>query len=212
MLFILQYRSRLLRRRDREVFEIVLFQGGQKWPPLFYDMEDRKMFKKIEINGKEESFKCSAATTILYKRLFGKSLQNEMVKMGTISKNALTLKEDLARLSEKYGLKNDDPDSENIISPEVKNAYQEELVTILSEQTDSIMKISEMTSELAPQMAYIMWLEANKPQRELFKELNEESYINWLSNFDSTALTAISGDLFDLWNGTSKTYSKLKNV
>lgn len=170
------------------------------------------MFKKIEINGREESFKCSAATTILYKRLFGKSLQNEMVKMGSYSKNALTLKEDLARLSERYGLKSDDPDSENKIDPEAKNAYQEELINILSEQTDAIMKISEMTSELAPQMAYIMWLEANKPQRELFKELNEESYINWLSNFDSTALTAISGDLFDLWNGTSKTYSKLKNV
>ena len=53
------------------------------------------MYKKINIDGKSVDFKCSAATNILYKRLFGKSLSTEIASMATLSSSAYKMIEEL---------------------------------------------------------------------------------------------------------------------
>lgn len=151
------------------------------------------MFRKIMVGDKETDFKCSAATSILYKRLFGKSLVDEMGRLAAVSQKATRLNQKLA------ALRADDADN------------QDEIIELLSSDTN-ITEMAAMTQEIVPQMAYIMWLEANKPQRELFQGLTEDSFILWLSNFDAPALTNCASDFFELWNGTSKTNSNLKNV
>lgn len=149
------------------------------------------MFKKIVIKGSEYDFKCSAATSILYKRLFGKSLQNEMIEFAGVSSQAVKFKN-------KWESLNADGNIEKI--------------TELLANDDSLVKLSTMTAEVVPQMAYVMWLEANKPQREVFQGLTEDAYISWLSGFDSDDLTGISGEIIELWNGSQKTHSNLKNA
>lgn len=152
------------------------------------------MFKKLVVGGKETDFKCSAATSILYKRLFGKSLTTEMTDLAQLSSAAFELKR-------KWDLINES-DAED------KN---EKIAELLSSDS-SLGDMAEMTERITPQMAYIMWLEANKPQREVFAGLTEEAYILWLSSWDVDDLSNLSGDILDLWNRTNKTNSNLKNV
>lgn len=152
------------------------------------------MFKKLVVGGKETDFKCSAATSILYKRLFGKSLTTEMTDLAQLSSAAFELKRKWDLISES--------DAED------KN---EKIAELLSSDS-SLGDMAEMTERITPQMAYIMWLEANKPQREVFAGLTEEAYILWLSSWDVDDLSNLSGDILDLWNRTNKTNSNLKNV
>lgn len=152
------------------------------------------MFKKLMVGGKETDFKCSAATSILYKRLFGKSLTTEMTDLAQLSSAAFELKRKWDLISES--------DAED------KN---EKIAELLSSDS-SLGDMAEMTERITPQMAYIMWLEANKPQREVFAGLTEEAYILWLSSWDVDDLSNLSGDILDLWNRTNKTNSNLKNV
>lgn len=158
------------------------------------------MFKKIEIGNKEVDFKCSAATSILYKRLFGKSLTEEVTALAGLSQQAFALRDKWEKINiETEGL-----------SDTEKEEKTKELVDLLSSD-NSILELATKTENLAPQMAYIMWLEANKPQREVFAGLTYEDYVTWLSNFDQQDLTQASGDLLDLWNRSNKQNGKLKN-
>lgn len=152
------------------------------------------MFKKLMVGGKETDFKCSAATSILYKRLFGKSLTTEMTDLAQLSSAAFELKRKWDLISES--------DAE----------YKNEKIAELLSSDSSLGDMAEMTERITPQMAYIMWLEANKPQREVFAGLTEEAYILWLSSWDVDDLSNLSGDILDLWNRTNKTNSNLKNV
>ena len=148
------------------------------------------MIRKIIVGNDAQNFKCSAATSILYKRLFGQSLTGEMTKIVQLSNNAKELQAKLAT---------------------IKDENREELVELLANDT-SLVDLSNMTNELIPQMAYIMWLEANKPQREVFAGLTQDAYIMWLSGFESDALINASAEFFELWNATGNTHSNLKNV
>ena len=56
------------------------------------------MYKKIEIKGKDVDFKCSAETSILYNRLFGKSLSAEVTEMANESAKAYKMLEQLNKL------------------------------------------------------------------------------------------------------------------
>lgn len=149
------------------------------------------MFRKINVGNKDEDFKCSAATSILYKRLFGVSLTADITKLATVSKEAEALKKKLAN-----------------ISGEDKTS---ELVDLLANNT-ALVDLTNMMNQLIPQMAYIMWLEANKTQREVFQELTQEAFIMWLSGYEPDAIINSAGEFLDLWNATEKTNSSLKNV
>ena len=151
------------------------------------------MFKKITIDGKEVDFKCSAATSILYKRLFGKSLSTDIADMAKESAVAYKMLDELNKLQEN------------------KEENKEAILNLLAEN-QSLVQVTEKTEKIGPQMAYIMWLEANKPQRDLFQCLTEEEYIKWLSGFDKSDMAGVYSDLLNLWNSTNKNYSKLKNA
>lgn len=151
------------------------------------------MYKKIEIKGKDVDFKCSAATSILYKRLFGKSLSAEVTEMANESAKAYKMLEQLTKLKE-----NKDENTEAILN--------------LLADNPALVSVSEKTEKIGPQMAYIMWLEANKPQRELFQCLTEDAYISWLSDFDKGDMTTVYTELLNFWNSANnKSYSSLKN-
>ncbi|MBP5311740.1 MAG: hypothetical protein J6112_02770 [Clostridia bacterium] len=150
------------------------------------------MYKKIEIKGKDVDFKCSAATSILYKRLFGKSLSAEVTEMANESAKAYKMLEQLNKLQEN------------------KNENTEAILNLLADNP-SLVSVTEKTEKIGPQMAYIMWLEANKPQRELFQCLTEDAYISWLSDFDKGDMTNVYSELLNFWNGTNKSYSNPKN-
>lgn len=150
------------------------------------------MYKKIEIKGKDVDFKCSAATSILYKRLFGKSLSAEVTAMANESAKAYKMLEQLNKLQEN------------------KDENTEAILELLSENP-ALINVSQTTEKIGPQMAYIMWLEANKPQRELFQCLTEDAYISWLSDFDKGDMANVYSELLEFWNGSNKSYSKLKN-
>ena len=151
------------------------------------------MFRNILVNGNETKFQCSAATGILYKRLFGKSLPSEMGKLAEAGRNAQRINERLHILREK---EDTDP---------------QELIDLLSEDS-SLMELSAMTQEIVPQMAYIMWLEGNFVYREINQRLTMDSYIEWLTKYESNDIINISSEIFELWNGTNKTNSNLKNA
>lgn len=94
---------------------------------------------------------------------------------------------------------------------ENKNENTEAILNLLADNP-SLVSVTEKTEKIGPQMAYIMWLEANKPQRELFQCLTEDAYISWLSDFDKGDMTTVYTELLNFWNSTNnKSYSSLKN-
>lgn len=149
------------------------------------------MFRQINVGGKDVKFQCSAATQVLYKRLFGKSLPSEMGKLAEAGQKAQKMTEKLAELREEDN--------------------NEKVIELLAED-NSIMDLSAMTQEIVPQMAYIMWLEGNCQQRDVFQGLTQEGFVSWLTNWEPQDLINSSAEFFELWNGTNKTNSNLKNV
>ena len=150
------------------------------------------MFRQINVGGKDVKFQCSAATQVLYKRLFGKSLPSEMGKLAEAGKAAKKMQERLAELRE--GEDNN-----------------QKILDLLAED-NSVMELSSMTQEIVPQLAYIMWLEGNCQQRDVFQGLTQEGYVSWLTNWEPNDMINASSEFFELWNGTNKTNSNLKNV
>jgi len=149
------------------------------------------MFRQINVGGKDVKFQCSAATQVLYKRLFGKSLPSEMGKLAEAGQKAQKMTEKLTALREEDN--------------------NEKVIELLAED-NSIMDLSAMTQEIVPQIAYIMWLEGNCQQRDVFQGLTQEGFVSWLTNWEPQDLINSSAEFFELWNGTNKTNSNLKNV
>ncbi len=149
------------------------------------------MFRQINVGGKDVKFQCSAATQVLYKRLFGKSLPSEMGKLAEAGQKAQKMTEKLAELREEDN--------------------NEKVIELLAED-NSIMDLSAMTQEIVPQIAYIMWLEGNCQQRDVFQGLTQEGFVSWLTNWEPQDLINSSAEFFELWNGTNKTNSNLKNA
>ena len=149
------------------------------------------MYKTIEIEGKNVDFKCTAGTQFNYKRLFGKSLMDEFVKRTKLLREM----EKAQKKAEELKEKND------------TDAY----IDFLADDT-SAQDLIAFTTELIPQLAFVMYLEANYETREVYRNLNQEAFYEWLCNYDANTLLAHAGDFIGLWSGSNKTYSKLKNV
>ena len=134
------------------------------------------MERKISVGDKEMSFKASAATNILYKKAFHDDI---LVKLTSYSKN---LKE-LQKIQETFKeLKEDTSKSD------------EERLAVMTELMNSEVVTSSQTfsSETLPKLAYIMYLEANEKVGEVFKKLNEESYMAWLMEIDQDELVEVT--------------------
>ena len=153
------------------------------------------MERKISVGDKEMSFKASAATNILYKKAFHDDI---LVKLTSYSKN---LKE-LQKIQETFKeLKEDTSKSD------------EERLAVMTEMMNSEVVTSSQTfsSETLPKLAYIMYLEANEKVGEVFKKLNEESYMAWLMEIDQDELVEVTGQVMDIWQSGARNHSKPKN-
>lgn len=153
------------------------------------------MERKISVGDKEMSFKASAATNILYKKAFHDDI---LVKLTSYSKN---LKE-LQKIQETFKeLKEDTSKSD------------EERLGVMTELMNSEVVTSSQTfsSETLPKLAYIMYLEANEKVGEVFKKLNEESYMAWLMEIDQDELVEVTGQVMDIWQSGARQHSKPKN-
>ena len=153
------------------------------------------MERKISVGDKEMSFKASAATNILYKKAFHDDI---LVKLTSYSKN---LKE-LQKIQETFKeLKEDTSKSD------------EERLAVMTELMNSEVVTSAQTfsSETLPKLAYIMYLEANEKVGEVFKKLNEESYMAWLMEIDQDELVEVTGQVMDIWQSGARKHSKPKN-
>lgn len=153
------------------------------------------MKRQIKLNDREIMLKSSAATNILYKKAFGEDI---LVKLTAYTKNVKELKAMQTKVAE---LKND------------TNKTQEEKLAIMNEMVNSDVFISsnKFTQETLPRLAYIMYIEANTSIEDIFSKLNGEQYLIWLMSIDQDELTALSGEVMDLWQAGAKTHSTPKN-
>lgn len=153
------------------------------------------MKKTITLNEKEMTFKSSAATNILYKKAFGDDI---IIKLTSYTKNLKELKNMQERIAE---IRADSSKTQEEILAEMQNMMNSEAFVV--SQT--------FTNETFPKLAYIMWLEANESQREIFNKLNEEGYLAWLMEINQDDLLAVTGQVLEIWREGSRTTSKPKN-
>jgi len=153
------------------------------------------MKKTIKLNETEMTLKSSAATNILYKKAFGEDI---LVKLTSYTKNLQSLKDMQARIAELR---------------ENKDKTQEEIMAeINAMMTSEAFTVSQdFQNNTLPKLAYIMFIEANENQREIFSKLNEESYLIWLMGINQDDLLALTGEVIGLWQAGARTTSKLKN-
>ena len=153
------------------------------------------MEKRLTLNETEMVFKSSAATNILYKKAFGEDI---LLKLTNYTKNLKDLKDMQAKLA---SLKDD------------TSKTTEEKVAIMNEITSSeaFAFTNKFSSETLPKLAYIMYLEANTKIEDIFKKLNEESYLVWLMGINQEELLKITKDVMELWQAGAKTHSSPKN-
>lgn len=153
------------------------------------------MEKTILFGEKEMKLKSSAATNILYKRVFHEDV---LLKLTEYSKNLKELQKMQARVDKLR--KDETKPKEEILA---------EMNALLN--SDVFKASSEFQSDTLPKLAFIMWLEANEPVEKLFSKLNEEQYLFWLMTIDQDDLLGVVGQVLDIWQSGSRTHSKPKN-
>lgn len=153
------------------------------------------MEKTILLGEKEMKLKSSAATNILYKRVFHEDI---LVKLTEYSHNI----KEMQRLQEKVeALKADkDRPKEQILA---------EMTEILN--SDTFTQSSKFQDETLPRLAFIMYVEANVTVDKLMSKLNEEQYLFWLMTIDRDELLGVVGQVMDIWQAGAQTHSKPKN-
>ena len=154
------------------------------------------MLKTIRLNDdKEIKLKSSAATNILYKKLFREDI---LLTITSYTKNLQELQNMQAKFTQ---LKEDSTKS------------REELVAIINEMTNSeaFTTAQKFQSETLPKLAFIMYLEANETMETIFSKLTEEQYLFWLMTIDQDELLAVVGEVMEIWQAGSRTNSKPKN-
>lgn len=153
------------------------------------------MEKTIVLNGKETRFKVSAATNILYKRVFKEDL---LLKLSSYSKNVKELKAIQGRMEK---LKAD--------TTKTKEETAEEMTELVN--SDVFEKINSFSSETLPKLAYIMYIEANETEDTIFRMLTEEKYLIWLLGINQGELVDITKEVMALWKEGANNTSKQKN-
>lgn len=153
------------------------------------------MEKTIVLGEKQITLKSSAATNILYKRVFHEDI---LVKLTEYSHNIKEMQKLQKRVDELKA--NTEKPKEQILT---------EMGEILN--SDVFKKSSEFQSETLPRLAFIMYLEANEPVDKLMTKLNEEQYLFWLMTIDQDELLGVTGEVMDVWQAGARTHSKPKN-
>lgn len=153
------------------------------------------MEKTIVLGEKSIKIKSSAATNILYKRLFHEDI---LVTLTSYTKNL----KDLQVMQEKMKSIRED-----------SSKTQEQILAEMNEMlnSDVFTKAQTFQSETLPKLAYIMYLEANEGIDTIFKKLTEEQYLFWLMTINQDELLAVVGEVMEVWQSGAKTHSKPKN-
>lgn len=153
------------------------------------------MEKTIVLGEKSIKIKSSAATNILYKRLFHEDI---LVTLTSYTKNL----KDLQAMQEKMKSIRED-----------SSKTQEQILAEMNEMlnSDVFTKAQTFQSETLPKLAYIMYLEANESIDTIFKKLTEEQYLFWLMTINQDELLAVVGEVMEVWQSGAKTHSKPKN-
>lgn len=153
------------------------------------------MEKTVILGNKDIRLRSSAVTNIWYKRAFGEDL---LVQLTAYAKNYKELQSLQTKISE---LKED--------STKSKEEILQEMNTLM--QSEAFVSSNSFKDTTLPQMAYIMYLEANEPKETVFHKLNRDEFELWLCTMDQDELFALSGEVMDLWQSGAKTHSKPKN-
>lgn len=153
------------------------------------------MRKTIVLGEKSIDIKSSAATNILYKRLFHEDI---LVKLTSYTKNLKELQEMQNRIK---ALRGDETKTQQDIMAEMNEMMN----------SDAFTTAQTFQSDTLPKLAYIMYLEANEGIDTIFKKLTEEQYLFWLMTIDQDELLAVVGEVMNVWQAGAKTHSKLKN-
>lgn len=151
--------------------------------------------KTIQIGDKEMKFQSSAATNILYKRVFNEDV---LLKLTEYSKNLKEMQKLQAKANE---LRTD--------TERPKDEVLAEMNELLN--SDVFVKANEFQTDTLPQLAFIMWLEANEPAEKIFAKLNQEQYLFWLMTINQDDLLAVTHEVMDIWQSGARTHSKPKN-
>lgn len=129
------------------------------------------MYKKIIYKDKEYTFKCSAGTDILFKRMFKVDLDS-VYKAAVMGIDPST---DVANLmNEVNEIRNGDPKDPARIQKGL-NFVKDHL-----EFLDTTSRLVEFVKEFA----YITYLEAKYEPKEISKYLNTDEFVFWLMNID----------------------------
>lgn len=153
------------------------------------------MEKTININEKEFKFKSSAATNILYKKLFR---QDILIQISDYAKNS----KELVNIQERIkAIRSDESKTQEEILSEINSCMNSE----------AFKATNEFSYDTLPKLAYIMYLEANETQETIFKKLTEEQYLFWLMSIDQDELISITGEVIALWKSGAKVSSIQKN-
>ena len=153
------------------------------------------MEKTIVLGEKSIKIKSSAATNILYKRLFHEDI---LVTLTSYTKNL----KDLQAMQEKMkSIREDSSKTQAQILAEMNEMLNSDVFT----------KAQTFQSETLPKLAYIMYLEANEEIDTIFKKLTEEQYLFWLMTINQDELLAVVGEVMEVWQSGAKTHSKPKN-
>lgn len=153
------------------------------------------MDRTIQMGEKEVKFKSSAATNLLYKRVFGDDI---LLKLAEYSKN---IKEMQKANAEVKAMQADESKSKTEILEAMNNYLN----------SDVFVKANEFQRDTLPQLAFIMWLEANEPAEKIFSKLNQEQYLFWLMTIDQDELLDATSQVIDIWQSGAKNHSKPKN-
>lgn len=153
------------------------------------------MEKTIVLGERQIKIKSSAATNILYKKVFREDI---LVKLTEYSHNIKEMQK-LQKQVEELKTNTEKP----------KDQILTEMGEILN--SDVFKKSSEFQSETLPRLAFIMYLEANEPVDKLMTKLNEEQYLFWLMTIDQDDLLGVVGEVMDVWQAGARTHSKPKN-
>ena len=153
------------------------------------------MEKTILLGEKEMKLKSSAATNILYKRVFHEDI---LLKLGEYSQNI----KEMERLQTKVEALRADKEKP-------KEQVLSEMTEILN--SDAFTQSSKFQDETLPRLAFIMYVEANVPVDKLMTKLTEEQYLFWLMTIDRDELLGVVGQVMDIWQAGAQTHSKPKN-
>lgn len=154
------------------------------------------MLKKITLGDREISFKSSAATNILFKRAFKEDIT---VLLQSYTKNFKELQKMQKNIAD---LRADTTKSQAEILEAMGDMMQSEVY----------LKAASFQNDTLPQLAYIMYLEANESIDIIFTKLNEVNYLTWLLTINQEELTQVTTEVLRIWRAGAQTTSNPKNA